>query len=114
MVYKTIKENKFTVLTFYELYKMVKALYREKFYTAIPKLFLRNLKLMTLPWILNLSQYLSVEQMYDLQTTLAGVNESDRENKFRRIEEILGDYGLPVETLSRKQIIGFADFVNNL
>lgn len=114
MIYKTIKESKFTVLTLYELNKAVRALYRERLYSAIPKLFLRNIKLMTLPYILNLSKYLTVEQMYDLQTTLSYVNETDREKRFKKIEEILSDYGLPVETLTKKQIIGFANFVNNL
>ena len=70
---------------------------------------------MSLPnYLINLARQLSVDQMRSLQLNLNFVDYSDREEKLRKIEEILNDYGLPVEGLSESQILGFANFVNSL
>lgn len=70
----------------------------------------------------NLQKHLTVEQFYALQQELAnqrGMNVLDippeKSNRasleYRRIEQILGDYSLPIEGLTPEQLIGFAKFV---
>ena len=80
-------------------------------------------KMASLPtYFYNLQKSLTPEQFYSLQQELAnqrGMNifqiPSDKLNRasleYKRIEEILGDYGLPVENLETKQLINFAKFV---
>jgi hypothetical protein len=115
MSYKTISENRFIVATPQELFKVFKALCREGLYLPFIVYFWRNLKIMSLPdHIINVARQLDREQMLALQLSLRAISEEDRLSRFKLIEEILGDYGLPTDGLSQRQIIGFANFVNSL
>jgi hypothetical protein len=109
MKYKTLEETSVAELFTWNS-KVFKALISNVFYFDLVIYLLRVIKVMFLPFqFFNLASQLTPEQMRALQLELNGVNLTN----LKRIEEILGDYGLKVETLSEKQIRGFAKFVKS-
>ena len=109
MKYKTVEE-----ISFVDIYKfngnVLKVLLTGSFFFELLDYLVRVFKVMRLPdEFFNLASQLSPEQMYTLQTELQGVNKTN----LKRIEGILGDYGLDLTTLTNKQIRGFAKFVRN-
>ena len=116
MRYKTVKENRFNYdLRPQTLYKIWKALWREDQTKYFFVYVYRGLKLKMLPdHVINVARSLSEEDMTNLQLVLSFTNNLSREEKYKKIEEIFTDYGLPIEGLNSQQIIGFANFVNNI
>jgi hypothetical protein len=109
MKYRTIENTSVTELYSWDS-KVFKALISNKFYFYFIGYLSKIVKLMFLPLqFFNLARQLTPEQMQALQLELNGVNLTN----LKRIEEILGDYGLEVEALSEKQIRGFAKFVKS-
>ena len=116
-MFKTLSQTKALDLyrgNLFTTYKVITALFREGLYQEIFRFLYRKIKIMGLPnFVVNLSQYLSVEDMTELQLSIKSIQEKEREDYFRRLEQIFGDYGLPISTLSKKQILGFAKFVQS-
>lgn len=113
--FKTLEKNLFTKSSIYEIFKVFKVLCREGLYKEFFEFLAKEVELMSYPnRLINLAKQLSEEQMLALQLSLRHTGSLDRDEKLKKIEQILGDYGLPTKGLSEQQIIGFARFVNSL